>query len=376
MQVACIDTDDGFRALREEWDALVQAAAAASIFTTWEWQYLWWRHYGGGQKLRLLVARAGGRLVGVFPLYVQRVTPLAGVGAGLLRLIGTGGDTSPDYLEPPLAPGHEADAARVLVDAALAIEGWDVLAWSDLEPDGAIDRAAMAALRERGLPARRGTSARISYVPLPASWDAYLESQSRDRRYTIRNTRRKFEREPGARFLVWDGASLDDAFDRLTALHHKRWQTRGTSHSFDSSTYNDFHRAVMRACRERDWLRLYSLEREGEIIAMYYCYRFRGTVYYFQGGFDPQYEKLRPGLCLMGYALEHAIGEGQRVFDMLRGEYDYKKQWARETRETCFTIAYRRTAPAFVYWLRRSLLPEAKRLAQRMVSTAPARNDG
>lgn len=368
--VTCIETADGFRALREEWDGLVHAATAASIFTTWEWQYLWWQHYGAGQPLRLLVAREDGRLLGLLPLYVRRVTPMPGVSVRLLRLVGTGADTSPDYLEPPLAPGREEETARALVDVALDLAGWDVLVWSDLESEGALLGAVQEALRWRGLRARRGTSARISFVPLPASWETYLQTLSRDRRYTIRNTRRKFEREPGARFFVWDDAGrLDEAVDRLIELHHKRWETRGTEHSFASPSYNDFHRAVMRACHERGWLRLYVMERAGHPIAMYYCYRFRGTVYYFQGGFEPEYEKLRPGLCLMGYAIEHAIGEGQQVFDMLRGEYDYKKQWARDVRETVYTMAYRRTAPAFVYWLRRSLLPEAKRLARRMVST-------
>lgn len=61
---------------------------------------------------------------------------------------------------------------------------------------------------------------------------------------------------------------------------------------------------------------------------MYYCYAWRGTTLPFQSGFDPQYEKLSPGLTLMGFAIEQAIREGQTCFDMLRGEYDYKKRWA------------------------------------------------
>lgn len=370
VQVTCIDTAEGFQVLREEWGSLVETAAKASVFTTWEWQHVWWRHYGAGRPLRLLVAREEGRLLGLLPLYFQPVTPLAGLTVWLMRLIGTGGDTSPDYLEPPLMPGREGEVARALVEAALTLPGWDVLAWTDLEPEGPVGVAASQALRASRLPNRRGTSARISFVPLPSSWDGYLEGLSRDRRYTIRSTRRKFEREPGARFFVWDDpARLDAAIDCLIELHHQRWQARSTEHAFASATYNSFHRAVMHACHERGWLRLYAMERAGETIAMYYCYSFRDTVYYFQGGFDPRYENLRPGLCLMGYAIEHAISEGHGVFDMLRGEYEYKKQWARGTRETCYMIAYRRTAPAFLYWIRRSLLPEARRLARRMVSS-------
>jgi CelD/BcsL family acetyltransferase involved in cellulose biosynthesis len=196
---------------------------------------------------------------------------------------------------------------------------------------------------------------------LPESWEAYLQAQHRDRRYTLRQTRRRVEAQPGARLFLWnDPARLDRAIDRLVALHHLRWQGRDEEHAFSTPEYVAFHREVMHACQNRGWLRLYCLEIGGEIVAMFYFYRFRDGVYYFQGGFDPALSKLRPGLVLMGYAIEHAIGEGNRVFDMLRGEYDYKTQWAKERRQTYFHRAYRWSPAALAYRLRHELLPALK----------------
>jgi CelD/BcsL family acetyltransferase involved in cellulose biosynthesis len=63
----------------------------------------------------------------------------------------------------------------------------------------------------------------------------------------------------------------------------------------------------------------------------------------------------------MGYAIEHAIGERDSVFDMLRGEYEYKTQWAPERRQTHFCQAYRTSFPALAFRVRTEWLPALKR---------------
>lgn len=359
LQVSVVRDLDGFAALRPAWQGLLERARIASVFLSWEWLHAWWRHYGEGHALRLLVARAGEQVVGILPVYLERSRVLRIVPVRTLRFVGTGGDTSPDDLDALLDPAHEDTAARALAEYALRrLGGWDVLLLTDMAKDSAF-RLALARCTRR---ASAGVSARISYLVLPPSWEAYLEAQHRDRRYTLRQTRRRIEAQPGARLFLWDDpARLDEAVERLAQLHRLRWQERDEGHAFSTPQYVAFHREVMHACQARDWLRLYCLEIGGAIVAMYYFYRFRDGVYYFQGGFDPAFARLRPGLVLMGYAIQHAIEEGNRVFDMLRGEYDYKTQWAKERRETYFHKAYRASPAAFAFRLRRDWLPGLKR---------------
>jgi len=103
-------------------------------------------------------------------------------------------------------------------------------------------------------------------------------------------------------------------------------------------------------------------------------------MYYFQGGFDPAMSKLRPGLVLMGHAIEQAILEGTRTFDMLRGEYEFKTHWAKERHETA-QIAVSRITPAGLTWhLRTEILPALKKRfasgnASRLPSVAMAAAD-
>jgi CelD/BcsL family acetyltransferase involved in cellulose biosynthesis len=63
---------------------------------------------------------------------------------------------------------------------------------------------------------------------------------------------------------------------------------------------------------------------------------------------------------LLGYALEHAIGEGNEVFDFLRGEHRYKDELATGRRETVFVQVFRRTPAALLYRARHVQLPALK----------------
>jgi len=317
--------------------------------------------------LRILAAYADNELVGLLPLYIQAVPVYGRISVRLLRLVGTGGDTAPDYLGPLVDERFEEEVAKKLAEYAVSVvPGWDVLWLTDLNHGSAFWCALQDASTHQALVVSETVSAEIAIVPLPQSWEQYLESVHRDRRYTIRNTRRKFEALSDARFKVVSGApDLAGVFDSLVRLHHRRWQARGAQHAFATPEYVGFHREAVQRCAEQGWIRFYCLEVCGEPVAVFYCYRFREEIFYFQVGFDPAFEKSRPGLVLIGFALEHAINEGNRTFDFLRGEHDYKNQWGKGLRRTYQLAGYRRNVPALLFQWKMETWPGIKQVIKR-----------
>lgn len=357
--IELLSTAAAFAELAPAWNRLHAQAALASVFNSWIWQFQWWRVYGRSRALRLLVAWQGDEVLGILPLYVDAVRML-GVRVRLLRLVGTGGDTHPDDLGAILAAGRERSVAQELARAALALRDADVLLLTDLAPDCPLRTAVESAARLAGRPVLAGRCERIAFMRLPGSWREYLEGLSRHRRARIRYTRRRIAAANG-RFFVWDDPGrIDAAFDRLAELHRRRWAPLGGSESFASSEYLEFHRRVMKACLPRGWLRLYCLEIGGEIAAMIYAYRFRNGIYWMQSGFDPQHGRLEPGNVLFGYAFAHAIGEGNTVFDFLRGEHGYKDHLASDHRETYSVRVFHAGRGALAYRLRKIWLPLLK----------------
>lgn len=362
IDVRVVDTEAGLAALERDWEELQASAKVTSVFETFDWQSLWWRFYGEPGRLRVLVAREGVVVVGVLPLWVQTVRTMR-YPVRLLRFVGSGGDTYPDDLGPILGAGREEETARALARAVMDLPGWDVLSLTDMQPESAFPAAMHAAIDGGGLARRAGRSERIALLKLPVTWDAWLASMHRDKRYRVKNIRKKLlAAHPDARFFVWtDAETLDRGVDRLVRLHRKRWsRTEGGSNSFATPEYVGFHRAVMKALHGKDRLRLYAIEAGGEIIAMSYFYRFRRRVYLMQSGFDPDRSDVKPGQVLLGHVVEHAIGEKNEVLDFLRGDHRYKDELATGERETVYLTAFRQRPGAWVYRTRRLVLPGLK----------------
>jgi CelD/BcsL family acetyltransferase involved in cellulose biosynthesis len=361
LRVRVITSAAELATLGPAWEALQQETSVTSIFASWDWQKSWWEQYGRGRPLRIVVAEEGGRLAGVLPLYLDEVEVLR-CPVRAARLVGTGGDTSPDDLGPLLAAGREAEAATALAGGLLALPGWDVAWLTDLDPRNALIVALRQATRRAGLHTTIARAQRITFATLPPTFDAWLASLHRDRRYRVKNARKKLVAAyPDARAFVWsDAATLDAGIDRLIHLHRKRWERAGEKHGFSSPEYVAFHRAVMRACFARDRLRLHCLELSGQIVAMYYFYRFRNRSYLMQSGFDPDFASIKPGNVLLGHVIEHAISEGDDVLDFLRGDHRYKEELATGERETVSLEVYRRRPRAAVYFTGRIVLPAVK----------------
>jgi len=356
LSVAALRSEAEFAELAGEWNALHDAAAAASAFNAWAWLYEWWRVYGAGRRLHILTARRDGALCGVLPLYVETQRTL-GVPVRVARLLGSGGDTYPDDLGPFFSPECERETAEVLAAAALDSDAWDALSVEDLDSRQPFGELLEQAAAKRGLRPERVAAQRIVYIDLPSTWEGYLASISRNRRSKVRSQRKKIHQEVPTRFHVWsDASAIDAAFDAFTALHHKRWRAIGQeSGSFRTAEYLAFHRAIMRSALLRGALRLYVLDVNGEPAAMLYALRFRKGVYVVQAAFDPDLARLRPGLVLFGHAIQHAIEEGNRVFDFLRGQHSYKEHLGGGERETeTVTVAYR-TSAGLAWSLRRRL---------------------
>src|SRR2546421_644220 len=86
IAVQFLTSADEFARLAPDWNHIHGAAAAASVFNSWVWQYQWWQVYGGAQPLRILVALEHGETLGILALYIQTIQVL-GVPVRLLLVL-------------------------------------------------------------------------------------------------------------------------------------------------------------------------------------------------------------------------------------------------------------------------------------------------
>ncbi len=157
MQIELVTSAQAFDALEADWRALEARSVRGSVFLGWDWQRLWWTHYGSGRQLRILVARVHDTVVGLLPLYLEHHRVARILRVRKLRPIGAGGDTSPDDLGILSEPSCELAVARAFVHHIMTSpERWHLLDLVDLPSDSAlVDCLARQAAQQRDVEQRR-----------------------------------------------------------------------------------------------------------------------------------------------------------------------------------------------------------------------------
>ncbi len=363
MQASLISTEEDFFALEAQWNRLVERSATSSVFQTFAWQATWWRFFGRGQELRIIKVEQEGELVGLLPLYIERRTDLLpAVGLRRLRLVGYGGDTAPDDLGVILAGPDPDGAMCALMEELHTLRNeWDIALLEDLHPDSPLIPLVQEQMGDR---VDLDDGVRISYAELPDSWEAFLAGCSQRRRWKLRRGRTKLAEQCPYRFLlVKTEEELRTYYPELVRLHRDRWKESPELGGFSTTAYVEFHREVTAAMLKQDCLRLMFLINEDETpIAANYCYHWRGAFYGFQMGFALDHQHLRVGEVLMCHAIEQAIDEGMGIFDMLRGEHDYKQWLTSGYRQRKTLLVHQPTMRTLSYQALRASYRKARKL--------------
>jgi CelD/BcsL family acetyltransferase involved in cellulose biosynthesis len=369
MQISVVSTVLELQRLGPEWDELVAASESDNPFLQWDWCSTWWRHYGAGHELAVVLVRDGGQLVGLAPLYLEWSGGARKL--GVMKFLGTG-EVCSEYLGFIFRRSHEQGAGYELIRFLLndASIPWRQLRLTHVPALGATATVLEALLPNAERPFRVDRTATSWNIELAKSWDEFIDGIGSKRRGKVRRALRELEQNQFEFREVLCESEIDAAWDDLTRLHQARWERQGRPGCFASRSFTEFHCELLRPWWRRGSLQLTSLHREGKAVAASYCLRHRGHVYFYQGGIDPDAMPLRPGHCLRVCELRRAIERGDLVFDFLSGDEDYKVQWATHQIEMRqFIVAGRGVLPRIGFGYE-----SAKRWAKEAVRTQlPAR---
>ncbi len=343
MKLEWHEDGKGFEALRAEWNPLLQRSATDVPFLTWEWQQAWWDAFGRGRKLRLLALRNdSGQLSAILPLFAQDT--LMDASAAMqeidierfapatkrerqrtLHLVG--GTEVSDYLDI-IAPAELHRAAwAAFLDALASQDDWQVLDLHCLPAASPTLIVADELARAHGWDVQQGREDVCPVVELPGSWEEYLATKlNKKQRHELRRKMRRAEQEARVEWHWVEAADrLDEELGVFFELHKA---SAADKNEFMDADMQSFFHTVARAALDRGWLRLSVLRFNGQPVASYLCFDFRGDILLYNSGFDlSAYADLSPGIVLVGYMIQDAIQRGRRRFDFLRGDERYKYEF-------------------------------------------------
>jgi CelD/BcsL family acetyltransferase involved in cellulose biosynthesis len=298
-----VELVDRLDSLSEHWTRL--AAASGNLFCTWEWNELWWQHYGRGRRLRVALLRHDDEIDAIVPLFLWSPGPVR-----TLRLIGHGhGDRL-----GPICPRDQTETAVAAMMLALAAERHDVFVGDWVAGDA--DWASVLG----------GRVVRTTGYPIlhfrDSSWEEFLAARSHRFRKTLRNRRNRLERANEVSYRYADSATLEADLDAAFRLHRARFREHPGCNF--CGEHEPFQREFARRALERGWLRLLLLEVDGRPVCCEYGFLYENAYFAYQGGRDPDWDKASVGFVLEVESIRRTLEEGVPEYRFLGGEEEYK----------------------------------------------------
>lgn len=367
--IRIISDNDGFSSLVREWESL-ETISSSTIFQTFDWQFLWWKHFAASpaNQLLILLFSDGSEVAGIAPFFIQHYSFLGFKVFRKLKLLGSGlgysgspvlslDSTGPtDYLDVLIKPGHESRVAEALATFLHDFSYlWDEIELQNIPGESNVYRHLVPILEASNRPVIKEVSDICPRVLLPDSVDKFMSSLKYSARRKLQNSRIQFLNNPECTVdEITTGADTDEAMDVLSSLHQRRWNRIGYPGLFSDKRFKAFQSELAGVMNRKGRLWLRILRRNGKAISARLCFKFKSEVYDYLSGFDTEYEgpsKNSPGLALVFSMISDSITSGLKIFDMIRGNEHYKlkltpvvqNNWAirvGSTRRTSFTRGF------------------------------------
>jgi CelD/BcsL family acetyltransferase involved in cellulose biosynthesis len=329
LTVTVLDSFDAGSVAREEWDNLVQDLGG-NIYVTYDWCRIWWRHYGENRRLRIYVLRRGRRLVGVAPMFIERVR-LGPVSLKIGKRVGA--DFALTIFALPLAPNCADIAYAELITRLIVSEKCDAV-WFGLMPGNDTTannlREACCELQELVTVARDAPAGPHTLFHLPDSFDAYLAGLDKRQRQNYRRDTnllsRTFKVESD---VVKDPLQAQEVFADFKSAHDRQWQAEGKLGHFGDWPRSDlFNADLTNELSRLGRFRMVRIVADGRVVAWQYAFVFGDCCFWRLPARVAENELARFGLGRLGLIqlIEAMIAEGVHRIEAGVGRYDYKRQ--------------------------------------------------
>ena len=340
VTIDTVRTERDFALLENEWNALLDRADV-TVYQTFDWLRLWWKHFGSGPflKMFILVVRRNRDLLCIAPFCIRSELFLGFRLRRRLELMGgevpEGPPTSrmvvggpSDYLNIIVAPGNEHEVATSLVQFLREHSAsFDDVVFSNVPEGSVLLGSFLTALDAAGIRSAVRTSEVCPRVEVPPSLKEFLNGLEPHIGRRMRRALNNFREQPSKGIQhITTLKEFDSAYRDLTELHQMRSNRLGHLGSFADDRFRAFQAEVGRVFLKRGWLWFTTASMAGVRIGARMGFMFKDRMYDYLSGFDDRFPwaTTRPGLALLGFMLDDAARSGFRVLDLLREEEGYK----------------------------------------------------
>jgi CelD/BcsL family acetyltransferase involved in cellulose biosynthesis len=153
-----------------------------------------------------------------------------------------------------------------------------------------------------------------------------LGTLSQSLRGDIKRQKKRLENIGEIKLRVFSKDETAEALNILPSIiseHTRRWPR--------SYKAPGFHKSLVINCLNTGIMHMSELLVAGEPISWHIGFLHRSRYYWYMPVYRSEYQQYSPGKLHLYMCVEEALKKGVAIFDLLRGDEDYKRQWAKES---------------------------------------------
>jgi CelD/BcsL family acetyltransferase involved in cellulose biosynthesis len=338
LRITEINESSQLYELKNKWNEVLKNSEDNNVFLTWEFLSTYWKHFGKGKQLKVLLIEDDKGIVGVAPLRQSRYNFGNIVGYNVIEPLAYGGA---DYTGLIFSVDKSKECLDSVLNHLVHHGNWNFVYLYDL-PENTSLKKLLPAESTKSIPKFDFSLGRkCPYLPLPNSKEVFLASLDSKLKKDMRRCLKNLERDHGEVELKrYDQlGSIENAMEHFFRLHQKRWNSKFMAGVFNTQEIRDFYIDTANQLISKGWFALYFLTVKGKPIAAQYCIEYGQKMNYVLGGFDVEFAEYSIGNLLTLKIVEYCIDKNLIEFDFLKGEESYKFRWTNQYR-TNFGIRF------------------------------------
>jgi CelD/BcsL family acetyltransferase involved in cellulose biosynthesis len=325
VEIEIVRTFSALEARREAWNRLVERAQTNTVFQTYECHASWWKAFGSGSKLFVVLARAGQELVGIAPLMITERLIL-GRRYRVVQFVGTRSFDYADFIVDRDRP----DVLPLLIGNVLErLPRYNLLYLRDIPGASSTLGELRAFLKTRRVP----SDIRMLYEAPTRLFNNPPEDRALPKKKSLKRHHRYFEK--AGRLEFRNCATAEEAVPYLDVFfeqHIARRSATDTPSAFHDLRARTFLRELTQTLSPKGWLLFSILLFNDRPVAMHFGFEYGGRIIWYKPAFDISYADHSPGEVLMKYLLEYALERNVAEFDFTIGAEPYKYRYANHIR--------------------------------------------
>jgi CelD/BcsL family acetyltransferase involved in cellulose biosynthesis len=323
-----------FGSLQSEWQSLHDSLSPRTPFTSPLWNALWWKHFRsrqlliGNELFAHIVRDSRGRLVGVAPMMSMDRPSIGPLRFRTLRCFGA--DPNITELRGLVCePQNEPQVFRALREHVSSNYRFDWIDW------GAVREQNWQPVSQQLTGPESICDGEVTdfHLSMPATWDEFRASRSRNIKESIRKCYNSLKRDGHtARLRVVDKPEeCAEAISTFLALHSNRSSAANTiQHAdvFGSQQARSFLHELATASAQRNELRVFQLLIGEAVVATRIGLMFGDELYLYYSGYDTAWARYSVMTTLVVESLKWAIEKRINIVNLSTGSDVSKLRWS------------------------------------------------